>query len=109
MDIASNAGAQEEAIAALARQLLEGKIGVCFGSRQIRDLAFKTYCDPWTYESLKTFLIVDTETDHLPLGEERSGWQPAALIEKDEEIATCDALFREQVLSAAGQLLESRK
>ena len=109
MSASDKASPLSEEIASLARLLLEGKIGICCASRQIRDLAWRNCDDPWKHEALKVFLAIDTETDHLPLGKERSVWEPAALLEKDEEIAKCDAFFREQAMSAAARLLEEQE
>jgi hypothetical protein len=96
-------------IAALAQQLLDGKIGVSLASRRIRDLAWQVFDDPWKQGSLAAFLAIDTETDHLPLGKERSSWDTVALEAKDEEIAKCDAFYRDQAREAAERFLaESR-
>jgi hypothetical protein len=109
MSTSDKASPVSEQMASLAQQLLDGKIGICSASRQIRDLAWRNCDDPWKHEALKVFLAIDSETDHLPLGKERSVWQPAALLEKDDEIAKCDAFFREQAMSAAAHLLEEQK
>jgi hypothetical protein len=80
---------------------LGGRVGIIEGARQI-----SRYCgghlgldepDP----DLTAFARIDSETDHLPIGEVRQYWAPHALAKKDAEIVRCEALYRDSARQAA--------
>jgi len=88
-----------------AEALVAGRIGICAAARRIRDLSFSAFKDPWAQPELKIFLVIDSETDDLPVDRGREHWDPGALKKKDEEIARVDALYRGQALQAAQLVL----
>ncbi len=53
-----------------------------------------------------TFTGIESETDHLALGEVRKLWSPDALIEKDKEIRENEEHYREYAIKAARNLLK---
>jgi len=89
-----------------ATALLGGRIGVCVAAHRIRDLAYAIYREPWDQPDLNAFLVIETQTDHLPVDRGRHHWDPIALQQKDEEIKSVDALYRDRALSAAQQIVE---
>jgi hypothetical protein len=92
-------------LVAIAQQLLAGRIGVIEAARQIApfrgDRVGLDEFDP----DFVIFVVIESETDDLPVGETRSYWDADALTEKDLEIARCDELYRAQALEAASHLV----
>ena len=95
--------AQRERLVAVARAILDGELGVILGARHIAGLfyAFEDEDDP----DRLVWVGIDSETDHLPVDEERRNWSPQALARKDEEIAECEAFFKDTALKACRRLL----
>ena len=77
---------QREATAA-AHAVLRREVGVIEGVRRLSSLAHAVV-DDWTADpDFRVFCILDSETDHLPVGTHRALWAPAALAERDAEVA----------------------
>lgn len=57
-------------------------------------------------ESYDAFRLISSETDHLPVGQERQYWEPAALARKDQEIARAELWAREFGLGACRELAD---
>ncbi len=55
----------------------------------------------------RTFLGIDSETDHLPVGDERNLWNPKALIQKNKEIREMEINFESEARIVA-EVLRSR-
>lgn len=49
-----------------------------------------------TEADYKLLIVVESETDDLPIGRLRELWHPDFLEEKDQEIARCEVLWGEQ-------------
>jgi hypothetical protein len=101
----SSAASNRQQVAQIAQDILEGRVGVIVGARQI-----SRFCgghlglderDP----DLNTFVGIDSETDDLPIGDARQYWAPDVLAVKDAEIARCEVMFREPALEAASHLV----
>ena len=92
-------------VVGIARQLLAGRIGVIEAARQIDALrGDRVGLDEFDLDFV-TFLAIDSETDDLPVGQNRSHWAADALAQKDLEIARCEELYRAQALQAASHLV----
>jgi hypothetical protein len=52
-----------------------------------------------------TFTAIDSESDHLPIGEVRREWAPDVLEKKDVEIRAVEDSWREGAFQAARNLL----
>ncbi|WP_016752906.1 hypothetical protein [Leptospira kirschneri] len=52
----------------------------------------------------RIFLGIDSETDRLPVGNERNLWNPQALIEKDKEIHEMEINFESEARIATEAL-----
>ena len=88
----------------LARGILSGAVGFIEGARFIAKLghALGFERDP----DMAFLLGVDSETDHLPVGEVRRHWAADALRSKDLELRECELLFREQTFQSCLTLIQ---
>jgi hypothetical protein len=75
--------------ASIAREVLDGRQPILAAAvliARLRDDADIPADDP----DFTAFVLIASETDHLPLGAERQYWAEEALREKDREIARAD-------------------
>ena len=93
-----------ERLIKLCHNILDGRVGVLEGSRKMGRWRFSV--GPENDSDFITFVGIDSETDHLPLGKSREGWNAEALAKKDLEIAECEEFFRERAFKAARNLIE---
>lgn len=68
----------------IATQALNSEVHLLLACQKIAREAAKVRSLP--REITVVFDAIASETDELPLGEERQYWEPAALMEKDKEI-----------------------
>src|SRR4051812_35764003 len=89
-------------IVAAARSILSGDLGIVTGARQLAKWRFDVGAehDP----DFMFFVGLDSETDHLPVGDVRCHWNPEALKQKDEELRSLEATFREEALRSCHRL-----
>jgi hypothetical protein len=96
--------ARAAAVETLA-SLIAGSIGLINASRKLSSLrhqiAGEDLDDDW-----RVFVGLDSETDHLPVGEERKHWQADALAKKDVEIKKSEGSYRDRAIVAAQNLLK---
>ena len=76
---------QRRRVAELARQILAGEIDVLDGSRKIAELQNKLEVDD-SDQDLMAFVLVESETDNLPIGTEALNWSIEALARKEPEL-----------------------
>lgn len=82
----------------IARGILNGATGVVAGAREIARMRFGSTMD---YDpDVLVFVGIDSESDHLPLGDVRRHWDAEALKTKDKELRDYEARVRERVLRA---------
>jgi hypothetical protein len=55
-------------------------------------------------EDRRLIIGIDSQTDHLPVGEVRKLWAPSALKEKDVEISRAEELHRSDFLEACRRI-----
>jgi hypothetical protein len=89
-------------VRALAQRIVDGKVGVIEGSRQM--LTYQQWLHAWEDQEFKIFGVADSETHHLPIGKVRDHWSPNALREKDKEIRLVEDRYRNGVIEAAIQI-----
>jgi hypothetical protein len=89
-------------VRALARRIIEGKVGVIEGSRQM--LTYQQWLHAWEDQEFFIFRAVDSETHHLPIGKVRDHWLPKALKEKDKEINSIEESYRKRTIQAAKKI-----
>ena len=83
----------------LALAIADGRLGVVEGSWKLRDLSFaRAPVDDELRALFMPFVAVTTETDHLPVGEDRVNWNPDVLRAKDEGIRSYEESIRAQML-----------
>jgi hypothetical protein len=91
-----------------AKAILEEKVGVIEGARLMQGLLWQAE-DSEEDGDLLVFIGIDSETDDLPVGEERQHWSEEALKEKDIEIRRCEKLYREAAREACARIIERWK
>ena len=95
-------------IVIVCEAVLREEIGIISGSRILNHLGFTLYdgFDSQKDEEFLTFVVIDSETDHLPVDRERANWSSEALERKDKEIAKSEAFYREIAFDACKTLIE---
>jgi hypothetical protein len=91
-------------LVSIAESVLNGDLGVILGSRRLRALE-RRVTDEFDPDFF-IFIHVDSETDHLPVDEERGNWSKEALERKDIEIAEAEALFKEPVVEGCRRIID---
>ncbi len=91
-------------VVSTARSILSGAVGIVEGARRLTKLghALGVDRDP----DFTFFVGVDSETDHLPVGEVRRHWAADALQRTDEELRECEAFFRADALRVCQSLIQ---
>jgi len=98
--VASN----RQKVASVAQGMLDGRVGIIEGSRQLASLAHRIGVEDFDDDFI-TFVGIDSETDDLPVGDTRQHWAADALEKKDGEIAAAEALYRDAALAACKLLV----
>jgi hypothetical protein len=91
-------------IVAICEATLSGEMGVIAASRRLSGLGLTLF--DGHDEDFVTFDGIDSETDHLPVDNERDNWSVEALEKKDKEIAKAEALYKDDAFAACKKLLE---
>jgi len=87
----------------VAQAFLDGRTTVLEAVRQLVPLA---HTDAVAELEDRRFIIgLDSETDHLPVGEVRNLWAPAALKEKDVAIARAEESCRADFLETCRRIV----
>ena len=90
----------------VAHGILNGEVGILEGSHAIA--AIRHVIDPEQRdEDLLGLAGVESQTDHLALGDLRGRWDPELLIEKEAEIARWESFFRSTVLECCRCIISS--
>jgi hypothetical protein len=96
--------ANRQKVASVAQDILDGRIGIIEGSRRLNSLRHRIDVDEFDPDLL-TFVVVESETDALPVGDVRRQWASDALAKKDVEIAAAEAFYRKDVLESCSRLV----
>ena len=89
----------------IAQAALDGRITVLEAVRVLVSLA---HTDAVADVEDRKFIIgIESETDHLPVGEVRKLWALSALREKDVEIARAEQLYRSDFLETCRRILQT--
>jgi hypothetical protein len=91
-------------IVAAARAVLSGELGIIAGARRLCGLGHEIGADRDAHFTF--FVGLESETDHLPVGEVRQHWNAEALREKDAEIMRVESFYRERALEICRQLIQ---
>jgi len=92
-------------MSALALEILEGRATLTSSAHQLWKLAQQLGLEEGDqiHDDLR---LISSETDHLPLGEERELWDPKALKEKDVAIEHAENWARKFGLSTCRLIRE---
>ncbi len=88
-----------------ARAVLEGKVGIIEGARQLSTLAPELVADWKVDPDFLVLAALDSETDDLPVGAQRKLWDKKALAERDPTISRIEADARKNVETACRNIL----
>jgi hypothetical protein len=91
-------------IVSLARGVLAGQVGIVAASRQFAAWRFDVGGEH--EPDFVFFVSVDSETDHLPVGDVRLYWSPDVLRAKDDELRDFEASVRNEAFLVCRSLLE---
>lgn len=91
-------------IVAICEEILAGKIGIIAGSRSLVSLHFQLF--EKDDSDFSVFRLIDSDTDHLPVDEERKNWSIKALERKDEEIKEHESFYEDMAFTACKELIE---
>lgn len=76
----------------------------------VRQLASLAHTDAVADLEDRRFIIgVESETDHLPVGEVRKLWAPDALKEKDVEIVRAEKLYQPHFLETCRRIVKGSR
>jgi hypothetical protein len=89
---------------ALASRVAQGKETVIEGSRNM--LKYRLWMREEQNKDFDIFVVVGTQSDHLPVGSVRQYWAPDALLQKDKEILKLEDLYRVRVIRSATRIYE---
>lgn len=92
------------AIVHCALDLIEGRAGIIESSRAMQRLAYKVRDEKDPHFTL--FCAVYSESNALPVGEERKNWATSALRREDAQIESFEERWRERALEAARLLIK---
>ena len=84
----------------IAECALSGQLRPIEAARQLTSLGWLLVEDFWSDPDFSVLGALDSEADHLPVGEARQYWAPSALEMKDAEILRIENSAREEVLAA---------
>jgi len=98
------AASKRQKIGSIARDILEARISIIEAARQIALLRHGIGVDR-ADPDLLLFVGIDSDTDHLPLGDVGVHWAPEALARKDLEIAQAEAFYRDRVFEVCSRLV----
>jgi len=86
------------------RAVIDGDVGVIAASRKLRDLHYQMFQN--VDDDFRIFIGIESETDHLPVGDERQYWNAAVLSEKDKEIAEYEDNKMKVVIESCKELID---
>lgn len=95
---------QGAVIVKVAQAILNGTMDVIDGARMLHGLGHDVSADDLDPD-FSIFVVIDSDTDHLPIGDERQLWSENALVEKDEEIRKIKAFYKDDVVQACTRLI----
>jgi len=88
----------------ITQAVVNGQVGAAEAALVLLPILHQ-YPELASQDDLNFIVAVGSETDDLPIGAVRELWDANALIEKDREIARCDALWGERMRATCERLL----
>jgi len=96
---------KETEVVEIAEGILSGTVGVVEGSRRLSALRSSVTREDHDPDFLP-FVGIDSESDHIPLGDVRRLWAPDALTKKDGELKSIEDHYRPFVEKACRRLTQ---
>lgn len=93
-------------ILSAANDFRSGKLGVIAVSRKLS--GYRPVVElvrPDLADALMMFVVVDSETDALPIGPVRDMWHPSTAEIEDQKVKDAEELYREDIRKACGQVV----
>lgn len=88
----------------IANKMLKGEINLAKGSREI--VSLKNKIEDSENDIFNTFILVDSDTDHIPLDEDiRKRWNQESLKELDKELDQYIFDMRKKILESCKELI----
>lgn len=103
---ASSRKYHEEKAVDLARRIVAGEVGVIAGSREMWRIGAKIVPDTRIDRDFVVFLALDSETDALPLENERALWDTAAFAEQSLIVTDIETEERASVYAARRSIID---
>ena len=94
----------QDQIVDVCEAILHGDTGILFGTRQLCRLHYELFRQ--IDEDFVLFIGINSETDSLPIGDERQYWNEEVLIEKDKEITEYETRVKQDVFDACRKLIK---
>jgi Protein of unknown function (DUF2489) len=91
-------------LVSVARAMLEGQLDLIDGVRRLTKLRLDMPDPEW--DAFDGIRGVESETDDLPIGEERAFWNTKALAEKDADRQEYVEKVRRAVLEACARIVD---
>lgn len=89
----------------IAQQILHGELGIIAGSRLLSSLGNRMVDDWVKDKDFVVFGTLESDTDHLPLEDQRKNWDSVAYERKQLEVAEFENSARERVLTACKSIV----
>lgn len=95
---------QRQHLYEIAKAILAGDLGIIAGIRQL--IPFRDEIElTEAAEDFQVLIGIDSETDHLPIGDQRLNWAEAALRKKEEDIMQAETHAAKEVLSVCQRII----
>ena len=91
----------------IAQAVLDGRTTVLEAARELASLAHTDAIAEW--EDRRFIIEIESETDHLPVGEVRKLWAAHALAEKDVEILRAEEIYRTHFLETCRRIVNPNR
>ena len=91
-------------VVAVCESIIREEIGVIVGARKLTSLGFEMFGKH--DEDFLQFAAIDSETDHLPVDNERKNWSLESLEQKDKEIEEYEIATKAEVFEACKILIK---
>jgi hypothetical protein len=88
----------------VAQAMLDGALGIIEGSRRLNDLREALGVHHFD-DDFEVFVVIDSETDGLPVGDVRTLWNEVALVQKDREVEEAERLYRDGAFEGCRKLI----
>lgn len=96
--------AVQDQVVEVCRAILNGETKVLSGVRKLCRLHYELF--EQIDDDFVLFIGIDSETDDLPIGDERQYWNEEVLLKKDKEIAEYEARVKQDVFDGCRKLID---